>query len=335
MSDRLTVALDVRCLDQPFTSYARVIRLIRTAAKAVDLELKEWREGACGADVLWTPDPTVPKASDDPRLLLTIQDLNPMLLDGRSAFARWRRARRYRNLIDRIDQSAWRICVPSQATATSLEEHFPALQTSMVQVPWYPSSEFHGGEHPPIQGEVPKPGYLLYVGALRQHKNWPLVLKVYAGLPKALREKHPLVMLGSGHRSGKQAYELAKQLDIADRVLWLQGLANAELPSLYASASVFLFPSLLEGFGLPPLEAQACGAPVIAAATSSLPEVLADSACLLPPDDVQAWVDATCKLLEDPQARVAAREAGLANVQRYSAQTTGQALLRILDQVDR
>ena len=86
MSDRLTVALDVCCLDQPFSSYARVIRLIRAAANAVDLELKEWREGACGADVLWTPGPTLPQASDNPRLLITIQDLNPMLPDGRPAW---------------------------------------------------------------------------------------------------------------------------------------------------------------------------------------------------------------------------------------------------------
>ncbi|MCP4093741.1 MAG: glycosyltransferase family 4 protein [Planctomycetes bacterium] len=334
MSDRLTVALDVRCLDQPFSSYARVIRLIRLAAQAVDLELKEWREGACGANVLWTPDPTVPKASDNPRLLLTVQDLNPMLPDGRSAFARWRRTRRYRKLIESIDQAAWRICVPSTATADSMAQHFPHLQTAKVQIPWFPSSEFHAGEHAPIQGDVPDPGYLLYVGALRQHKNWPLVLKVYARLPQHLREQHPLVILGSGHRSGKQAFTLATELGIADEVLWLQGLANADLPALYAGASVFLFPSLLEGFGLPPLEAQACGTPVIAAATSSLPEVLADSAQLLPPHDVNAWVAATVALLENPQQRSQAREAGLSNVQRYGPEVTGQALLEVLEQLE-
>lgn len=334
MSDRSTVALDVRCLDQPFSSYARVIRLIRLAASAVDLELQEWREGACGADVLWTPDPTLPQASDRPRLLITVQDLNPMLPDGRPAWSRWRRARRYRSLIEDIDQVAWRICVPSLATATSLQQHFPKLQTPLVQIPWFPSAEFHVGEQARLQGTIPEPGYLLYVGALRQHKNWPLVLKVYAALPAHLRAKHQLVMLGSGHRAGKQARALAQELDIAERVLWLEGLPDADLPALYAAAAVFLFPSLLEGFGLPPLEAQACGTPVIAAATSSLPEVLADSAQLLAPHDVKAWVAATTLLLEDPQQSATARQAGLANVLRYSPLLTGQALLTALAELD-
>lgn len=330
MSDRLTVALDVRCLDQPFSSYARVIRLIRSAASAVDLELKEWREGPCGADVLWTPDPTLPQPSDNPRLLITVQDLNPMLPDGRPAWSRWRRARRYRKLIDSIDQAAWRICVPSLATANSLQQHFPQLQTPLVQIPWFPSQEFHLGAQTRMKGTIPDSCYLLYVGALRQHKNWPLVLQVYAALPAHLRAKHQLVMLGSGHRSGKQGRDLAQKLGIADRVLWLEGFSDSDLPALYAAASVFLFPSLLEGFGLPPLEAQACGTPVIAAATSSLPEVLADSAQLLAPHDVPAWVAATTCLLEDPQQAVIAREAGVANVLRYSPLLTGQALLAAL-----
>ncbi len=253
---------------------------------------------------------------------------------GRPAWSRWRRTRRYRKLVEDIDQAAWRICVPSQATANSLSQHFPKLQTPLVQIPWFPSPEFYFGEHPPVQGTLPKPGYLLYVGALRQHKNWPLAFKVYAALSERLRSEHPFVILGSGHRSGKQAYNLAKELGIADQVIWLQGLANADLPALYAGASVFLFPSLLEGFGLPPLEAQACGIPVIAAATSSLPEVLADSAQLLAPDDVQAWVAATTNLLENQQQAANAREAGLANVKRYSPLVTGQKVLEILAQLD-
>jgi glycosyltransferase involved in cell wall biosynthesis len=334
MGDRMTVALDVRCLEQPFSSYARVIRLIRSAANAVDLELKEWREGASGTDVLWTPDPTLPPVTDQPRLWITVQDLNPMLPDGRPAWSRYRRARRYRKLIDTIDRAAWRLAVPSLATAKSLQQHFPKLQTPLVQIPWFPAPEFQLDESLCPNKSLPKRGYVLYVGALRQHKNWPLVLQVYAALPAALRAQHALVMVGSGHRSGKQARVMAAQLGIASNVHWLEGLADADLPALYQQAGVFLFPSLLEGFGLPPLEAQACGTPVIAAATSSLPEVLADSATLLNPHDAEAWVRATQLLLSDSSAAATAREAGLRNVTRYTPTFTGEAILSVLAEID-
>ena len=330
MSGRRPLALDVRSLDQPFSSYARVIRLMRSALAAVDLPFAEWRSGDCGAEVLWTPGPTLPNATDGPRCLITIQDINPMLPDGRSWFARFRRTRRYRRLVEDIDALAWRISVPSDATASKLQEHFPNLQSPLVSIPWYPSEEF-GMEGGSGSAALPQPGYLLYVGALRQHKNWPVVLRAYAALDKNLQKQHQLVMVGRGHRSGKEAHFLAEQLGIAERILWLEGLADEDLPALYRGAVAFLFPSLLEGFGLPPLEAQACGTPVLAAATSSLPEVLGTSTQLLDPHDVQAWAQATTKMLESESARETARKAGLANVQRFSPLITGKALLKALE----
>jgi len=330
MSGRRPLALDVRSLNQPFSSYARVIRLMRAALDAVDLPYAEWRSGDCDAEVLWTPGPTLPEATDNPRYLITIQDINPMLPDGRSWFARFRRTRRYRRLVNDIDGLAWRISVPSIATAHRLQEHFPRLQAPLVSIPWYPSAEFclegHAGSV-----DLPEPGYLLYVGALRQHKNWPVVLRAYAALAADLQQQHSLVMVGRGHRAGKEARQLAEQLGIASRVHWMQGLADEDLPALYRGAVGFLFPSLLEGFGLPPLEAQACGTPVIAAATSSLPEVLGSSTQLLDPHDVAAWAAATTELLQSPSAQETAQQAGLANVQRFSPLITGKALLKALE----
>ncbi|MDA0666412.1 MAG: glycosyltransferase family 1 protein [Planctomycetota bacterium] len=330
MSGRRPLALDVRSLNQPFSSYARVIRLMRAALDAVDLPYAEWKSGECNAEVLWTPGPSLPEATDQPRFLITIQDINPMLPDGRSWFARFRRSRRYRRLVNDIDQLAWRISVPSSATAQKLQEHFPRLQSPMVSIPWYPSAEFGLGGHAGSP-ELRESGYLLYVGALRPHKNWRVVLHTYAGLTEELKQQHALVMVGRGHRSGKEAHQLAEQLGIASRVRWMEGLADEDLPALYRGAAAFLFPSLLEGFGLPPLEAQACGTPVIAAATSSLPEVLGSSTKLLDPHDVAAWTAATTELLNNQSIRETAVQAGLANVQRFSPLNTGQALLKALE----
>jgi len=89
-------------------------------------------------------------------------------------------------------------------------------------------------------------------------------------------------------------------------------------PALYAGAAAFLFPSLYEGFGLPPLEAMACGAPVIASNASSLPEVVGDAGILVDPRDAGAWVDAIRAVLSDDARRAAMRERGIAQSKKFS-----------------
>jgi alpha-1,3-rhamnosyl/mannosyltransferase len=94
-------------------------------------------------------------------------------------------------------------------------------------------------------------------------------------------------------------------------------VSDEDLPALYGGAALFVFPSLYEGFGLPPLEAMACGAPVIAARAGSLPEVLDDAALLVDPNDPRALAAAAARLLRDPAATDALRALGRARAGRY------------------
>lgn len=144
------------------------------------------------------------------------------------------------------------------------------------------------------------PRYLLCVGTLEPRKNQLLLLRAYVALPAALRERFPLLLVGG---LGWHTAELTTFLHDEGRpagVLHVGYLADADLPVLYSGARALLFPSHYEGFGLPPLEMQACGGAVLASTAAALREVLAGSpAELLDPDDADGWHAALARVCTD------------------------------------
>ncbi len=329
------LALDVRSLARPHSSFARVVRLIQAGAAAVELPLESWEGGRCSSDLLWTPHADLPPVEPGPRLIVTLHDINPLLGGGRRLFARMRHAGRFRRKVRQVMQEAWRINTGSDDAATRLQDAFPGLPQPWV-TPWYASAEFRPAEPgedvaAAVAAHDLEPGFLLYLGALRPHKNWRLVLEAYAALAPSLRERHPLVMVGRRHRAGAEADRLAAKLGIGGELCWLEALPDEDLPWLYRAAAGFLFPSLAEGFGLPPLEAQACGAPVLAARATSLPEVLGDGALLLDPHDAPAWTAAMAHLLSAPEAATDLARAGQANAGRFHARRLGEAVVRMVE----
>ncbi len=332
------LALDVRSLAQPFSSFARVVRLIQAGAEAVDLELELWDGGSCSSEVLWTPHAELPPVSNQPKLIITVHDINPLLGDGRGLLARLRHAGRYRRKVRKISQQAWCINTGSRDAAMRLQQAFPALSNPVV-TPWFAAECYQPRgttgvvdveDCQQLQELDLEPGYLLYLGALRPHKNWHLALESYAALTPSLRSRHPLVMVGRRHRAAVEADRLASTLGIAHEVEWRESLPEEALPAVYRQAALFLFPSLAEGFGLPPLEAQACGVPVLAARATSLPEVLGDGALMLNPHDPSVWTSAMAHILTAPEAAQEWSQKGLANASRYSAKRLGEAILDML-----
>ena len=137
-----------------------------------------------------------------------------------------------------------------------------------------------------VAGDRP---YLLYVGNGKRHKNVEVILVAAHGL---LREPPPLLLCGTG-----------LERFVRPGVHHLSGVSDAELVALYRGAAIFLFPSLMEGFGLPPLEAAACGTPVVVAEGSALREIWEGVAPLLPPHEAASWAEAISRLLGDDTAR--------------------------------
>lgn len=162
--------------------------------------------------------------------------------------------------------------------------------------------------------------YLLYLGMNKPHKNLARLVEAWARVPPELRQTVQLVIAGRADPRYTQAEETVARYGVAESVRFLGDVAEADLPALYSGALLFVFPSLYEGFGLPVLEAMACGAPVLCSTTPALLEIVGDAAVTVDPLDVAALAQAMARLLGDAAARQELAGRGLAQARQFSWQ---------------
>ncbi len=173
--------------------------------------------------------------------------------------------------------------------------------------------------------------FLLYLGINKPHKNLPALIDAYAQM--ASRHAPPLVIAGAWDSRYPQPKQHAARLQLGDAVRFLGPVNERDLPALYSAATLFVFPSLYEGFGLPVLEAMACGTPVACSNTPGLAEVAGDAALLFDPLSVTEIRNAMTELIEDSRQRARRAEQGLARAALYSWQATAEATLRCYRQL--
>ena len=175
------------------------------------------------------------------------------------------------------------------------------------------------------------PGYVLYVGGYAPHKNVSRLVQAHAALPGSLLERHPLVLAGvpPGKVFGRSPGQPARAAALRS----LGVVPDEHLPALYRGAALFAFPSLHEGFGLPVLEAMACGTPVLCSTAPALRELTGDAAAHADPGDHRAWEAALLRLLEDPGQRKALATRGLARAGQFSPERTAAGILEVLREV--
>lgn len=172
------------------------------------------------------------------------------------------------------------------------------------------------------------PRYVVYLGSNKPHKNITMLIDAFA----AVQTDAVLVIAGQWDARFPQSIERMHQLHLNERVRFIHNIADHEVPALLGGATVFVFPSLCEGFGLPPLEAMACGAPVIVSNTSSLPEVVGDAGLLVAPERV-AFTNAIQHVLNDAALRHQLHERGLQRAATFTWAKTAQQTLRVYAQV--
>jgi len=182
--------------------------------------------------------------------------------------------------------------------------------------------------------ELP-PRFLLYVGLLRPHKN---IVRMVEAFERAARVAGPLALVLRGrpearYREVLSAIEVARRS--ADIRLLDEHVAAGDMPCLYAAASAYVQPSLHEGFGLPPLEAIACGVPVLAADAGALPEVLGDAALFVEPLDTGAIAAGMVRILTDSTLRSELMARGRKRIEHFDWRSSARATLAVYEQVAR
>ncbi len=178
--------------------------------------------------------------------------------------------------------------------------------------------------------------FILAVGSLQPRKNLVRLIRAYAKLrSEHTGFNHQLVIVGRKLWLTDEIFGEVKRHRWAEDVILTGYVSDEDLPALYRAAAVFVYPSIFEGFGLPPLEAMACGTPVIAGNTSSLPEVVGDAAILIDPYDEQDLMSALLKIFNDDLLRAGLRERGIEQAKKFTWRAAAEKTLEVYREIVR
>jgi glycosyltransferase involved in cell wall biosynthesis len=276
------------------------------------------------------------------KVVVTVCDIVPYMMRDdpqqnvyHGYYERWFDGLAMRNI-----RRADRIVTISSFTAQMLVEHL-GCQIGKIRVALLGVD--HDLFHPvavPLEFHVRfglEPGwrYLLYVGSENPRKNLPRLIQAIEIVKRTIPN---VKLIKVGMHDYAHSFERLKDqihtAGLADNVLFVDHVSQEDLICFYSVADLFVFPSLYEGFGLPPLEAMACGAAVISSNASSLSEVVGDSAILVDPYDVDGWASAIIRVLEDEPLRLELKERGLARAGQFTWERTVRETISVYKELD-
>ena len=269
----------------------------------------------------WSRRPTV----------VTIHDLSLLLLsevhsDDLVGRARWR--------LPWMAKRASRIITPSNSIKTELCTAFKINPDKVAVTPEAPRSVFKRREDPELLRRLGIEGdFILFVGTIEPRKNLRRLVKAFDQMLRNTSLSPKLVITGGQGWMMENFVSFIEETGVADRVCLTGYLHDEELCALYSTCTAFIYPSLYEGFGLPPLEAMACGAPVITSKTPALMETVGDAARLVDPKDVDDIARAMTEMLSDQKAREHYAELGKVHVKNFSWEQTALKTLEVYRQL--
>lgn len=275
-----------------------------------------------GSPLIFSPLPEAPIYTEC-RFIVTAHDLIPLRFPQK-----WSLSTNYfRYVVPKILKEAVHIVANSYATARDLERFYNISSRKITPVPLaYDRETFK--RYDPSDSQLEE-RYFLYIGRQNAYKNLSRLIEAFSQISQSTAAQ--LWLVGpSDQRYTAQLTAQAESLGVAASVRFLDYVAHAELPKLLNNAIALTFPSLWEGFGLPVLEAMACGTPVITSNLSSLPEVAGDVAILIDPYNVDELADAMRMVASDAQLRQQLKTAGIKRAQLFSWEKTGQQTVDIL-----
>ncbi len=293
------------------------------------------------ADIAHVPYWGPPLRSPAP-LICTVLDVIPLLVPEYSAGLR---NRLYTSLVRAAARGASHLLTLSAEGQRQIAAHIGVPAERVTVTPLAADKVFHPEQGAERDGEVrarygldDADDFVLYLGAYAIHKNVRQLVAAYTYVAQGMGQGVPLVLAGYtpaawGTPRFPDLPAYIEELGLAPYVRWIGPVDEVDKPALYRLASVFAFPSLLEGFGLGPLEALASGTPVVACEASSIPEVTGDAAYLVAPGDSRAMGGAILSLLMQPDHAATLRNRGLARARDFSWRATAEGTLAAYEQV--
>lgn len=285
-----------------------------------------------GAAVVYAPYPLFAPLRCPCPLVVSIHDVT---MENDASFAGgWHRQAGLKIVTGAVLRRAAAVTGPTQATLAGIRSVYPRARR-LTLVPNGVDTHAHGAADDAATARARRAydlpdRFVLAVGAHRPHKNFPVLVRALASLPEDLS----LVVVGQRDPRFRGLPEaliaLAAGLGVAARVVLVPDVADDLLPGVYRAATLVVFPSVAEGYGLPALEALAAGVPLLVSDIPVLAEVCGDAAVRVPPDDPAAWAAAITALLADPASTRARVLAGAATAAQAGWQRGGQALRRLL-----
>lgn len=269
--------------------------------------------------------------------IVTIHDLTLWFFSGRQHKG-WLKKWLYRLVIKRTCQNAKQIIAITKKTKEDIVKLLNVSPEKITVIyeaasknykPIKDTSRIDSLKH---KFDISKP-YLIYVGQWREHKNVVRLIRAFGLFRRRHGLDYQLVLVGKIDSKYLRVAETIKELGLKDNVVLTGYVPDSDLPYLYNGAEFFTFPSLYEGFGLPPLEAMACGTPVVSSNASCMPEVLGDAAQYFDPLDVESMAKTMAEVAKSYSLKRRMRLQGLKQAQRYSFDKTAKATLRIYKKV--
>ena len=268
------------------------------------------------------------------RSVLTIHDLSILLHADTHEAGLARRARRRLPVMAR---SASMIITPTETVKREVSERLKVDPEKIVVTPEAPRRGFQRMASEEAAETKQRLGvedeFLLFVGTIEPRKNLLTLVRAFGQILR-LTSRHPqLVIVGAEGWLMNELFAFIKESGIGDRLHLTGYLNDDDLRALYSSCTVFVYPSIYEGFGLPPLEAMACGAPVIASDIATFRETLGGAAQLVNPNDVDAIAGSIVEILDDEGRRRALSHRGLAHAKKFSWEKTARLTLEVYREV--
>jgi glycosyltransferase involved in cell wall biosynthesis len=270
------------------------------------------------------------------KLVITIHDviyLLPATVVPPGKTLREKIGRTYRSLVvPRVASRAECILADSHCTKADIVECL-RIDSSTIRV-IYPGVSQDSRGPLALSSQVtnrtgigPETRFVLAQGGNNPRKNTEMIIRVYAGLRRSREISEKLVVTGVLHGGSSPFHKLVCQLGLLEDVIFTGYVSDEDMRWLYCSARCFLYPSLYEGFGFPPLEAMACGTPVVASRRASLPEVVGEAALLIDPTSSESMREALPRVLRDETLRKELASRGRLQAAKFRWETTVEQTL--------